>query len=114
MPQLVWTARPDGSVEYFNERFIDYTGYRPDDIPYPEGIEQIIHPDDVAGVMERWHEALVSGEPFETEFRLRRALDASYRWFLSRALPVRNSFSEVERWIGTATDIDAQKRANES
>lgn len=114
MPQLVWTARPDGSIDYLNERFIDYTGYRPEDIPQPHGFERIVHPDDVAAVLERWNEALASGEPFETEFRLRRGFDASYRWFLSRALPVRNSLSEIERWIGTATDIDAQKRANES
>jgi PAS domain S-box-containing protein len=112
MPQLVWTSRPDGSVEYVNARFTAYTGYAPEDTDAE--LSGIIHPDDAAKVRLQWRTAVATGTPFEEEYRMRRAEDGSYRWFLGHALPVRNTFGEVERWIGTATDIDAQKRANES
>jgi PAS domain S-box-containing protein len=112
MPQLVWTARPDGSLEYLNERWIAYTGHGVEELG--DDLSRVIHPDDLPSVMQTWHDALESGEPYEIEFRIRRAFDGSYRWVLSRALPVRDSIGEIERWIGTATDIDTQKRASEN
>lgn len=112
MPQLVWTARPDGTVEYYNERWVAYTGRDVDEIT--DAFTDIIHPEDAPRMWSAWHEARETGKPLELEYRMRRASDNSYRWFLVRALPVRNSLGEVERWIGTATDIDTQKRANEN
>ncbi len=111
MPQLVWTARPDGSTEYFNDRWVAYTGYRAEDLGGDFGT--LVHPDDFELVQKNWLDAVASGRPFEMEYRLRRS-DGAYRWVLARALPVQNSLHEIERWIGTATDIDAQKRANEN
>lgn len=112
MPQLVWTARPDGTVEYYNEPWFAYTGVTPDQIA--SRFDSIIHPDDAARMWKAWDECLALGKPLEIEYRMRRASDGSYRWFLARSLPVRNALGQIERWIGTATDIDSQKRANEN
>jgi PAS domain S-box-containing protein len=111
MPQLVWTARPDGSLEYLNDRWVDYTGYRADELG--GDFSSVIHPEDVAAVQRKWHEALTTCRQFETEYRMRRASDGTYRWFLGRGVPVVDEYGHLERWIGTATDIDEQKRANE-
>jgi len=111
MPQLVWTATADGRIDYFNQGWIDYTGVAPEDAREP-GFDRAVHPDDAGEMWERWNHAIATGEPFEIEFRLRSAQDGSYRWFLCRAVRVRDR--DGYRWIGTATDIDAQKRARES
>src|SRR5579884_84167 len=105
MPELAWTASPSGEPEFFNRRWVEYTG---------EANERVIHPEDAVQTHARWSDAVLTGKPFETEYRLQRADDGAYRWFLARALPLRDKSGEVRMWIGTATDIDAQKRANEN
>ena len=113
MPQLVWTAAPDGRLDYFNQRWIDYTGYSLNDIGSTYDITEIVHPDDAAKVQALWDDAVAHGTPFEIEYRLRHALDGSYRWFLARAIPLRDA-GVVTHWVGTATDVDEQKRARDS
>ncbi|MGK4003533.1 PAS domain S-box protein [Sorangium sp. So ce1036] len=111
MPQLVWTNRPDGHHEYFNRRWYDYTGTTPEDTA-GEGWSRIIHPDERAQALESWREALRTGEPYESQCRLRRA-DGVYCWFIGRAVAARDGSGRIVRWFGTYTDIDEQKRAEE-
>jgi PAS domain S-box-containing protein len=112
MPQIVWTARPDGKATYYNRRWFEYTGFEPGP---PQGDEwiRVIHPEDLAPTLERRQETLESGEVFEVEYRF-RAADGSYRWHLGRAVPLRNREGGIDFWVGTATDIDAQKRTEQS
>ncbi|MFO0801210.1 MAG: ATP-binding protein [Gemmataceae bacterium] len=111
VPQIVWVTRPDGYHEYYNRRWYDYTGV-PLGSTDGEGWNELFHPDDQARAWERWQHSLTSGEPYEIEYRLRRA-DGAYRWFLGQALPERDPAGAVVRWFGTCTDIDDQKRQAE-
>jgi PAS domain S-box-containing protein len=113
MPQFVWSARPDGYHDYYNQRWYDLTGTTPEQAE-GEGWNPIGHPDDQARVLERWQHSLATGEPYEVEYRLRMA-DGSYRWMLSRALPVRDpETGEILRWFGTCTDIEETVAARET
>lgn len=111
IPQLVWIAAADGTTEYFNQAWIDYTGLNVQDVRR-DGVKDVIHPEDFAGMWDRWTNAVVSGEPYEIEYRLRSIADGSYRWFLARATPVCERDGHITHWVGTATDIDSQHRAN--
>ena len=110
MPQIVWTARPDGYVDYYNQRWYEYTGF-PEGQGGDESWEPILHPDDVECCQERWYGAVRSGQAYQIEYRFRDKETGSYRWFLGRALPVRDHAGHIVRWFGTCTDIDDQKRA---
>jgi PAS domain S-box-containing protein len=112
MPQIVWTAGPDGNVEYHNRRWCDYTGLTPEQ-SRDWGWQPALHPDDLANCMKRRNRALAAGEAYEVEYRLRRAADLVYRWHLGRAVPVRNRGGAIVRWFGTCTDIDDYKRAEQ-
>ena len=111
-PNHVWTARPDGELDWFNSRAFDYTGLAPGTLEGGEWVG-IVHPDDVAAAATRWGAAIASGQTYEIEFRLRRH-DGAYRWHISRAVPVRGARGEITRWIGTNTDIQDQKSAAEA
>src|SRR4051812_43146741 len=112
LPQIVWVARPEGSHEYYNRRWYEFTG-RPVGSE-DKGWSDLFHPDDVERADHAWTEALSSGAPYEIEFRLKRASDGVYRWFLGRALPYYNDRGEVVNWFGTCTDIHMLKSAQES
>ena len=107
MPQIVWISRADGEIEYLNQRWFDYTGLDPD-----RGGEwhQVMHPDDLGPCVERRTRCFETGEVFQGEYRLRRH-DGSYRWHLSRAESMRDPTGQIVQWVGTSTDINAQKRA---
>ncbi len=112
MPQIVWTARPGGDIDYMNRRWHEFTG-----LPATVGNEgwgQILHPDDAAPATERWAASLRSGTPFEMEVRLLDSRRRTYRWHLIRTVAVHDGAGAVARWFGTATDINDQKRAEES
>jgi PAS domain S-box-containing protein len=108
MPQIVWSARPDGSVEYFNRRWYEYTG-QTDAVNSREQRLKVVHPDDRDRAQAAWDAAVRSGSPMEIEYRFRDATTEQYRWHLGRAVPIRNERGEVLRWFGTATDIHDQK-----
>lgn len=114
MPQLVWTAHADGTLEYFNRRWVEYTGLTLDRLREKGADLGVVHPDELSETWDRWNAALATTTPYEMEYRLRRAGDATYRWFLSRAAPIFDATGRVFRWIGTATDIDEQRRARDS
>jgi PAS domain S-box-containing protein len=112
MPQIVWTAGPDGKATYYNRRWYEYTGLKPGP---PQGDEwiRVVHPDELGATLERRKQTLESGDVFEIEYRF-RAADGSYRWHLGRAVPLRNHDGNIDFWVGTATDIDGQKRTEQA
>lgn len=109
MPQMVWTARPDGSVDYYNQRWYDFTGFDPNESGAPDW-RKIIHPDEAENAVEAFSAAIHSGQPYNIECRLWDAREKRWRWFVVRALPACNAQDVVEKWFGTCTDIDQQKR----
>ena len=113
VPQIVWTAGPDGKLDYFNRRFYEYTGLTVEQ-SHDGGWLSAIHPDDVKGPVEAGRAALLAGEAHETELRILRGQDGTYRWHLSRAIPMHDADGQIVQWFGTATDIDDQKRARET
>lgn len=108
LPQLIWSAPASGLSEYFNEHWVAFTG-APASASYGTGWLDFVHSDCVAAVRADWAAALATGEPYSTEFRLRSA-DGSYRWMLTRGLPVKDEGGAIVRWIGTCTDIDERVR----
>src|SRR5882724_2809888 len=111
IPALVWSKLPDGSADFLNQRFLEYTGLSVEE-GLGEGWLKAIHPDDCASSIDVWHAAFAGGKFFELEARLRRA-DGEYLWFLFRGAPLRDQAGEIVKWYGTSTDIDDRKRAEE-
>jgi PAS domain S-box-containing protein len=109
IPGLVWSARPDGSVDFLNQRWCEYTGLSLKQA-CDWGWEAAIHPDDREELGAYWRSVLKAGGPAENEVRL-RAHDGSYRWFLFRAIPLRDAQGALVKWYGQTTDIDDRKRA---
>ena len=109
IPGLVWSARPDGDLDFLNQRFCDYTGLNLEQA-CGAGWEAAIHPDDLPPLRAYWQSLLAAGEPGETEARL-RARDGSHRWFLFRAIPLCDAQGKLVKWYGQVTDIDDRKRA---
>ncbi len=112
MPQMVWRATPDGDLDYCNARFTQYTGYSLDDLRV-HGCNSLVHPQDLADYIRLRAEGFTSGEPFELEYRLRRASDGAYRWFLTRSIPYQDEPHTLIHWFGTSTDIHEQKIAKD-
>ncbi|MEA2828963.1 MAG: two-component system, cell cycle sensor histidine kinase and response regulator CckA [Actinomycetota bacterium] len=108
IPHIVWMASPDGTIEYMNQRANEYTGWPPG-ASYEEIWGAVIHPDDEADAHRAWEHAIRTGSAFSSEYRARRA-DGEYRWHRGRGLPARDAGGQIVKWIGTATDIDDQKR----
>ena len=109
MPQIVWTARPDGWHTHFNQKWIEYTGLTLA-ASLGDGWLQTVHEDDRTGVEAQLRQATEAGGAFENEYRLRR-FDGTYHWMLGRALPLVGDDGAIEKWFGTCTDIDELKRA---
>lgn len=112
IPQMVWSTRPDGWVEYFNQRWYEYTGLTPAE---SEGWDWqvVIHPDDRQRCLDGWSRAVRTGQPYTIEYRLRQH-DGQYRWHLGKAVPLLDGTGKVRRWFGTCTEIHEQKRAEVS
>jgi diguanylate cyclase (GGDEF)-like protein/PAS domain S-box-containing protein len=113
IPTILWTTRPDGQLDFCNKRWLEYTGQNIEQ-SLREGWGAAIHADDLPGAMEKWRKAVAAIEGYKAEYRIRNANDGSYRWHLARALPVRGPDGEVVKWFGACTDIDDQKRNQET
>ncbi|MEP6848820.1 MAG: PAS domain S-box protein, partial [Acidobacteriota bacterium] len=112
MPQIVWTAKPNGTLDYYNWRWYEYVGLSPERIEEARW-DIYIHPNDLPRAYEKWTESLATGEPYGIEFRVKNH-EGNYRWFLTRALPVRNDSGMIVRWYGSCTDIHEEvERENE-
>jgi formate hydrogenlyase transcriptional activator len=108
IPTLAWCNLPDGSNEFLNKRWHEYTGLSPEE-SHGWGWQTAIHPEDRAPLTEKWGELLVTGEPGEMEARLRRR-DGVFRWFLMRVEPLRDETGKIVRWCGACTDIETLKQ----
>jgi PAS domain S-box-containing protein len=112
MPTMVWIAGTGGLNEFGNRRWQEYTGLS-HERTVGSGWQDAVHPADLKRHWEKWCASLASGEPFENEVRYRRAADGQYRWFLSRAVPLRDEHGKILKWYGVSTDIDDRKRAEQ-
>ncbi len=110
IPQIVWTARADGWLDYYNQRWFEYTGLTLEETQ-GWGWQLALHPDDVEDAVESWKTSVETGKTYEVEYRFKRASDGAYRWHLGRALPVRDAEGKILKWFGTCTDIDDRQRS---
>ncbi len=110
IPQIVWTARPDGEVDYFNQRWSEYTGLK-QGVHAAESWAHLIHPEDIRATTESYRDSISLGVQYESEHRFKRASDGEYRWHLNRAAPVLDSAGTIIKWFGTSTDIHDRKEA---
>jgi PAS domain S-box-containing protein len=111
-PAMLHSGRPDGYLDFFNKRWLEYVGLSLDNMCGWRWT-RVIHPDDVEEVVGKWRSSLATGEPFEEEVRVRRA-DGEYRWMLHRKVPARDEQGKIIRWYGSSVDIEERKRAVEA
>jgi PAS domain S-box-containing protein len=112
LPSMAWTAEPDGTLDYVNSHTIEYTGLALEQLRgWDRGT--IVHPEDLHRCIERWTRSIAIGEPYEVEYRHRRA-DGAFRWHLVRGLPLRDESGRITKWFGSIVDIDDQKCAAEA
>jgi len=104
LPQMVWTAGPDGAIDYLSSRWLNYAG-APAEALLGEGWAAFVHPDDLERVVEIWRVALAAGRPGQAEFRIRRH-DGAYRWFDTRVAPLRDDAGQIVQWVGSNTDAE--------
>ena len=112
LPGLVWTALPDGRIEFVNQRWCDYTGLSVEQAAN-NGWQSVFHADDRAAVIDRWRASVASGEPRDMQARIRR-FDGVYRWFLCRANSITDDAGRIVKWCGINTDIEDRKRAEDA
>ncbi|HEX9396774.1 MAG TPA: PAS domain S-box protein [Burkholderiales bacterium] len=111
IPTMAWSLLPDGTVDFVNQRWMEYTG-----LSLTEALanaNRVVHPEDLAEILEKWRVDMAAGRPCEYEMRLRRA-DGEYRWFLVRTVPLSDERGKVVKWYGTSTDIEDRKRAGDA
>src|SRR6266853_1914002 len=112
IPAHVWSARPDGSVDFINQRLLEFLGRSMEDIlGWDWG--SLVHPDDLTRFVGEWQAAVATGEPMESEARFRR-MDGDYRWLLIRNVPLRDKMGNIVSWYGTAIDIEERHRAEDA
>jgi PAS domain S-box-containing protein len=112
VPAYVWSTLPNGSVDFVNQRLSDSTGLSAEDLS-KSGWSSIVHPDDLGRYVSEWHNALATGEPTESEARMRTA-KSEHRWMLVRNVPLRDAPGKIIKWYGTGIDIEDRRRAEES
>jgi PAS domain S-box-containing protein len=111
IPQIVWTAKPTGEIDFFNETWYSYTGLTEEE-SLDSGWSRKIHPDDLDGVLELWNNSIATGTPFEAKMRMQDA-QQGYQWHLGRGIPMKNAAGELSQWFGTATNIHEQVEKQE-
>jgi diguanylate cyclase (GGDEF)-like protein/PAS domain S-box-containing protein len=111
VPEIMWTSDPDGSDDYFNRRWFDFTGLTFEQ-SRGAGWTSVVHPDDLPFCLEQWDKARLKGQPYTVEYRLRGS-DGAYRWFLCRGNPIRNANGNIVKWFGTCADIEDQKKSQQ-
>ena len=111
LPHIVWTAKPDGVVDYYNKQWYDFTGFKEStgDQDWP----LILHPDDVRLCLDKYYHSVQTGEPYAIEYRFMDFRTGGYRWFLGKAQTIKDSDGKIVKWFGSCTDIDTQKSFSE-
>jgi len=112
IPAYVWSALPDGSVDFINQRWLEFSGMNSNQT-FGWGWEAAVHPEDRDGFLEAWRAAVASGKGMEAEARVRSA-DGQYRWLLIRNVPLRDETGKIVKWYGTSTDIEDRKRTEQT
>jgi PAS domain S-box-containing protein len=112
LPMISWTCKPDGNIDYFNDTWYKYTGFTIQNT-IDRNWDDALHEDDAERARTAWRAALSQGRQVEVEYRFRRTSDGMFRWHLGRCVPIKNNQGEIIKWVGTATDIHDQKRAQE-
>jgi PAS domain S-box-containing protein len=112
IPAHAWSARPDGSVDFINQRFLEFTGRSMHDL-LGWGWGSFVHPEDLTRYVGEWQAAVATGDPMESEARVRR-IDGDYRWLLIRNVPLRDKPGNIVKWYGTAIDIEERHRAEDA
>ncbi len=111
VPQILWTARPDGFIDYYNKRWYEYTGYRDG---FGDGSwTPFVHPDDLQGLLDAYYQSIQQEIPYKREFRLKEHNIDVYRWFIGQAVPVHDHSGKLIKWFGSCTDIQEQKTFSE-
>ena len=111
IPTFAWTALPDGSIDFANRNWVEYSGLSTEKTA-GSGWEAAVHPEDLKRHGEKWRASLMTGDTFESEVRFQRS-DGQYRWFLARAVPLRDARGKIVKWYGTSTDIEDRKQAEQ-
>lgn len=110
IPQMLWSAMPDGAIDYCNTRLLEFTGLSAEKV-MGSGWTKMLHPDDVQSARRAWHSCIETGAPYQVEVRTKHAADGTYRWLLTNALPLRDGYGGIIRWYGTCIDINDRKEA---
>lgn len=110
IPQMLWSATPDGAIDYCNARLLDFTGFSAEEV-MGGGWTNLLHPGDVETARMAWLTCIETGEPYQVEVRTIHAVDGTYRWLLTNALPLRDGYGSILRWYGTCIDIHDRKEA---
>jgi PAS domain S-box-containing protein len=113
IPQMLWSAEADGAIDYCNQRVLDYTGLSAEQVR-GAGWMKSVHQDEIEKMEQAWRAAVSTGEPFQYEFRGRRAADHAYRWCISSALPLRDQKGRVIKWFGSVVDLHDWKEAQQA
>ena len=113
IPQMLWSAETDGAIDYCNQRVLDYTGLSRQQVR-GSGWMKSVHQDDVEKMLQEWTRAVSTGEPFQHEFRCRRAADNTYRWCITSALALCGQGGRVIKWFGTVVDLHDRKEAQQA
>ena len=112
VPQIIWTGRPDGFIDYYNKRWYEYTGFEENKFGDSSWIP-ILHPDDQSVVLKIWYDSVQNGTSYQIELRLKNFKTGEYRWFISKAEPIKDKEGVITKWFGTCTDIQEQKTVTE-
>src|SRR5580693_1042843 len=112
IPALIHTARPDGYLDYFNKRWLEYLGVPLDKVA-GWNWTAFIHPEELEGILTKWRASLATGEIFEYETRVRRS-NGDYRWMFHRKVPLRDTNGNIVKWYGSSLDIEQRKTAEEA
>jgi PAS domain S-box-containing protein len=107
VPHILWTAKPDGLIDWENEKFHEYTGLRTS--TKFDSNESPLHPDDIVPTAKRWSHSISSGEVFEIEHRIKRKSDGKYYWHLAKGVPVKNDHGKIVHWVGSSTNVHDRK-----
>lgn len=111
LPHIVWTARPDGFIDYYNKQWYDFTGF--DENYGDQSWIPILHPDDVQLCLDKYYHSVKTGESYAIEYRFKDRRNGGYRWFLGKAQTIKDTDGNIVKWFGSCTDIDVQKSFSE-
>jgi PAS domain S-box-containing protein len=113
IPVMLWSATPEGAIDYCNARFLEYTGFAAEQVMGSDGFTKVLHPDDLDRTIQEWSSCIRTGAPFQVEVRKFHAADATYRWCMASARPLLDEHGRILKWYGTVVDMHDWKQAQE-